>query len=45
MSTLEKIVKSLEKLKWQYVINKDYERAAEVKVIIDKIKKRINEVL
>jgi hypothetical protein len=45
MSTLEEIVKSLEKLKWQYVVIRDYERAAEIKVIIDKIKKRINEAL
>ena len=45
MSTLERIVESLEKLKTKYIIAYDYERAAEVKVVIDKIKKRINEAL
>lgn len=45
MSTLERILESLEKLKTKHVINKDYERAAEVKVVIGKIKKRFNEVL
>lgn len=45
MSTLEEIVKSLEKLKCRYVIDKNYERASEIKEIIDKIKKRINEAL
>ena len=45
MSTLEKIVVSLEKLKAKYVLEYNYERAAEVKVVIDKIKKRINEAL
>jgi protein-arginine kinase activator protein McsA len=45
MSTLEKILESLEKLRRRHIINRDYERAAEVKVVIDKIKKRFNEVL
>lgn len=43
MSTLEEIVKSLEKLKTRYVIKKNYERAAEIKIVIDKIKKRLQE--
>lgn len=45
MNTIERIIKSLEKLKTKHLINKDYERAAEVKVVIDKIKKRFDEVL
>ena len=45
MSTLEKIVASLEKLKAKHILEGDYDRAAEVKVVIDKIKKRINEAL
>jgi|LauGreDrversion4_1035100.scaffolds.fasta_scaffold33671_2 hypothetical protein len=45
MSTLERIVESLEKLRAKHIIEGNYERAAEVKVVIDKIKKRINEAL
>jgi protein-arginine kinase activator protein McsA len=45
MSTLERILESLEKLKTKHIIERDYEKAAEVKVVIDKIKKRFNEVL
>lgn len=45
MSTLEKIIKSLEKLKIRYIVERDYEKAAEVKIIIDKIKKRLDEAL
>lgn len=45
MSNLEKIAASLEKLKAKHILEGDYERAAEVKVVIDKIKKRINEAL
>jgi protein-arginine kinase activator protein McsA len=45
MSTLERIVESLEKLKTKHILEGNYERAAEIKVVIDKIKKRINEAL
>jgi hypothetical protein len=45
MSTLEKIIASLEKLKAKHIIEGNYERAAEVKVVIDKIKKRFDEAL
>jgi hypothetical protein len=45
MSTLERIVKSLEKLKAKCVIDGDYQRAENIKVVIDKIKKRIDEAL
>jgi protein-arginine kinase activator protein McsA len=45
MSTLERILESLEKLKTKHIIERDYEKAAEVKVVIDKIKKRFNEAL
>lgn len=45
MSTVEKIIKSLEKLKIRHIVERDYEKAAEVKIIIDKIKKRLDEAL
>jgi len=45
MDTIDKILESLEKLKAKHIIEKNYERAAEVKVVIDKIKKRFNEAL
>ena len=40
MSTLERILESLEKLKTKHILEGNYERAAEIKVVIDKIKKR-----
>jgi hypothetical protein len=45
MGTLEKIIASLEKLRAKHIIEGNYERAAEVKVVIDKIKKRFDEAL
>lgn len=45
MSTLYKIIESLEKLKLKYIIERNYEKAADIKVIIDKIKKRLDEAL
>lgn len=45
MSTLDKILESLEKLKTKHIIEKDYEKASEVQIVIDKIKKRFNEAL
>jgi hypothetical protein len=45
MSTLERIIASLEKLREKHILDGDHERAANVKTVLDKIKKRFNEAL
>lgn len=41
MSTLRGILESLEKLKTQYVVNKDYEKASRIMDIIKSIKDKL----